>query len=98
MIEICSDSYRDLAALLREEIQTADYFNGSVTLEKPDFSARLVATLIIYRRTETTPEGARRPIDNVVPVWWELQTTTPEGPVPNDFSFSELRPLLCDFD
>ncbi len=55
-------------------------------------------TLVIYRRTETLPEGIRRPISNVVPVWWELTTTTEGGNVPNDFSFGELKPYLIDYE
>jgi hypothetical protein len=55
---------------------------------------RLVLTAIIYRRDELLPEGPRRPISDVVPVWWEFST----GEIPNNFSFAELRPCLIDYE
>lgn len=98
MIEISTENYSALAARLKEAIGDQDYFNGSVELESEEFSARLVATLVIYRRTETVPEGVRRTVSNIVPVWWELATTDAEGDVPNDFSFGELKPYLIDYE
>ena len=98
MIEICNETYRELAKRLRDAIGMADYFNGSVELENEEWSARLVVTLIIYRRTETVPEGIRKPISDTVPVWWELTTTQNGQPVTNDFSFSELKPFLIDYE
>lgn len=40
------------------------------------------------------PCHSRRPIADVVPVWWEFSTVQADGEVLNDFSFSLLRPLL----
>jgi hypothetical protein len=68
--------------------------------------ARLTLTAIVYRRTEHLPEGECRPIADVVPVWWEFTTTTTSSsstgdgiiPAPNNFSFSELKPYLVDYD
>lgn len=98
MLEIYNDTYRGLAKQLRDAIGTSDYFNGSVELSTEEFCARLTTTLIVYRRDETTPEGHRRPFENVVPVWWELTTTRSGVPTPNDFSFSELKPYMIDYD
>jgi hypothetical protein len=101
MIEITTNTHRHLAARLREEIAHGEWFNGSVEIavEDPaDIVGRLTLTAIIYRRTETLPEGPRRPISDVVPVWWEFSTVGPEGPMPNDFSFDELKPYLIDCD
>jgi hypothetical protein len=59
---------------------------------------RLTLTAIIYRRNETLPEGVRRPVSDVVPVWWEFHTVSEQGDVPNDFSFAEFKPYLIDND
>jgi hypothetical protein len=98
MIEITDATYRLAAARLREEIAAADWFNGSMEFSTDGFLARLVLTAIVYRRTEHLPEGVRRPISDVVPVWWEFSTADDEGQCPNDFSFSELKPYLIDYD
>jgi hypothetical protein len=37
-------------------------------------NAVLTLTAIVYRRTERLPEGTRRPIADIVPVWWEFST------------------------
>lgn len=97
MIEISKNNYLALASILKEAIGGSDYFNGSVECETPEARLRLVATLIIYRRKETLPEGTvRRPVANIVPVWWELVSTCEEGVVANDFSFAELKPYLIE--
>ena len=59
---------------------------------------RLILTAIVYRRTETLPEGVRRPVGDIVPVWWEFRTAVDGSPVPTNFSFSELKPYLIDYD
>ena len=98
MIEISTPAYRTIAARLREAIGTADYFNGTIEYETEEFYSALILTVIIYRRTEITPEGLRRPISDVVPVWWEFTTAQECGNVMNCFSFSELKPYLIDYD
>ncbi len=96
MIEISEQIYREIAASLREAIGAADYFNGAVEYESEELYARLVTTAIIYRREEILPEGKRRVIADVVPVWWELRTEQTFGEVMNDFSFAELKQYLID--
>ncbi|MDR2912380.1 MAG: hypothetical protein LBV38_03660 [Alistipes sp.] len=113
MIEITTDHYRALAQRLRREIGPADWFNGRIEMELPSpeaspeaspaektIAATLILTAIIYRRPETLPEGPARPITDVVPVWWEFHTSAPEQTeqTPNDFTFSELKPHLIDYD
>jgi hypothetical protein len=98
MIEITDAIYRLIAARLREEIAAADWFNGSMEFSTDGFLARLVLTAIVYRRTELLPEGECRPISDVVPVWWEFSTIVESGSVASDFSFSELKPYLIDYD
>ncbi len=98
MIEISTPTYCAIAGRLREAIGPAEYFNGSVEYETEEFYSTLTLTAIVYRRTEMLPEGPRRPISDVVPVWWEFTTTQSIGGVTNDFSFSELKPHLIDYD
>ena len=98
MIEITDRIYRLVAAGLREEIGDAEWFNGTLGGDLPDLEWRLTLTAIAYRRDEVLPEGARRPVSDVVPVWWEFSTLTEEGQCPNDFSFTELKPYLIDYD
>ncbi len=132
MIEITADIYRLVAAHLRDRIAASDWFNGTVSGILPvgenmagagiSVEWRLTLTAIVYRRTEIFPEGARRPISDIVPVWWEFSTTDLDGDrddsadaagsagadrAPgrlqkgqhlNDFSFTELKPFLIDYD
>ncbi len=98
MIEIRDDFYAEVASALTERIGTAEFFNGSVEIDHRDVNAVLRATLIIHRRTVTAPDGERRPISDVVPVWWEFHTTGARGEELNDFSFGELKPFLTEND
>ncbi len=124
MIDITDDNYRTIAAILRDELQTTEWYNAILTgtlqsvlpavdnvtgtsgidialecgCSRPAVEWRLVLSAIVYRRTEQLPEGARRPIADVVPVWWEFHTVGADGPVSNNFSFSELKPFLIDYD
>jgi hypothetical protein len=98
MIEITPDIYRLVASRLREEIAAADWFNSSIAFDFENFEARLTLTAIVCRRTEILPEGPRRPISDVVPVWWEFSTANTGGALTNDFSFNELKPYLIDYD
>lgn len=108
MIEITADIYRLVAARLREEIAAADWFNGTLSGVFPPAGSvagtgislewRLTLTAIVYRRTEILPEGPRRPISDVVPVWWEFSTADERGQCLNDFTFTDLKPFLIDYD
>ncbi len=97
MIEITSEIYHAVAARLKEEIGCADYFNGMVEFETEEFYSNLTLTAIVYRRTETLPEGVRRPIADIIPVWWEFSTVQECGEMLNDFSFSELKQYITEY-
>ena len=83
-----------------EETFTAHGSTADVAGKTPESPVewRLTLTAIIYRRTEILPEGVRRPIDDVVPVWWEFSTVGEGGAISNDFSFNKLKPCLIDYD
>jgi hypothetical protein len=97
MTEITHDCYHHIARSLARSIGPADYFNGSVSYESPEFSSTLTATLLIYRSPERLPEGLLRRVEDIRPVWWELSTTLPCGTATlNDFSFSTLHENLLE--
>lgn len=93
--------YTIVAEALRAAIADGDYFSGVVSTHHAGFEARLVATLIVYRTpvrgaTLLLPsEGGR--LRELVPVWWEMHTFSPDGDeIPNDFELSDLTTLLID--
>jgi hypothetical protein len=100
MIEITPQTYRRLADLLRDRIATAEWINTSIAVEIATadplaaIEGILTLTAIVYRRTEHYPEGPRRPITDIVPVWWEFSTEQ----CLNDFSFAELKTMLLEND
>lgn len=83
--------YEETFSRLAEAIGDRNYFSGTVTFAFGDATCRLTTSVIVYRRTESLPEGDFDVISDLVPVWWEFHTETDEGEVPNDFSFSHLR-------
>ncbi len=92
MIEIPEKIYDELARKLKEKIGTGNYVNTMVEQE----GVQLVVTAIIYRREEQLPEGRRRPIVNVVPVWWEVRL---EGKKPKevcDLDFEEVKNRIIE--
>lgn len=89
---VTPELYEDTALLLAERLGCeADYFSDSIRFTRGEWDYCLTTTLIVYRRTERAPDGVRRPLSDLVPVWWEFHTTGPEGEVLNDFSFNELK-------
>lgn len=98
MIEITSEIYRSIAALLTEEIGGANYFNGTIEYETEEFYSTLTLTAIVYRRSETRPEGELRPMADIVPVWWEFATIQQFGDTLNDFSFCELKRYIIEYE
>lgn len=90
-----STDYEVLAELLGERIAASDFFSGTIECECGDFSARLIASLIIYRtpRSSAPPSGGE--IYDIVPIWWEMHTLLTDGSeVLNDFELRTLVPLL----
>ncbi|MCM1301444.1 MAG: hypothetical protein NC250_04660 [Alistipes senegalensis] len=83
--------YEETYSRLAEAIGGRNYFSGSISFPFEHATCRLTTSVIVYRRTESLPEGDFEVIHDLVPVWWEFHTETDEGEVPNDFSFSGLR-------
>lgn len=87
--------YDQLCARLTDAIAASNYFSGTLSFDFEGFSCRLTASLIVCRRTERLPEGEIEPIADLVPVWWEFHTESPEGEeLLNDFTFDEVRRRL----
>ena len=83
--------YATLLVRLAEAIDARSYFSGTVVLRYGDAECRLTASLIVYRASYATPEGADEAIVDLVPVWWEFHTLFDGEEQLNDFSFAELR-------
>ncbi len=100
MKEINPNDYAYVAANLAAEIEARNFFSGTIRTEHDGFESELLATLIIYRQKALPEEGPTTllgPIVDVVPVWWEFHTFDPDGEeVLNDFSFSDIKPLLIN--
>ena len=98
MKEINPNDYAYVAANLAAEIEARNFFSGTIRTEHDGFTSELLTTLIIYRQkpqADCGPTPLLGPITDVVPVWWELHTFEPDGEeVFNDFSFSDVKPLL----
>ena len=94
MFHVSSEVYYVFALLLREAFGGGGFYSGSVECAVGETLCRLTASLVLYRSDARWPEGCRRRLTAVVPVWWEFNTVTADGEVPNDFSFADLRPSL----
>lgn len=91
MYSVSTELYEEVAARLAEAIGGGSYFSGSLAFCWEGVACRLTASVIVYRRRQRYPEGDRDTIADLVPVWWEFHTAGPEGEMPNDFTFSEVR-------
>lgn len=93
MYEITSSIYLEIAERLVAAIGDKEFYSGAVVCYDGDVCCRLVSTLVVYRRKQQLGDSAR-PIINIVPVWWEMQTVMGAESIDNDFSFSELRDTI----
>lgn len=94
MFQVSSELYDEIAIRLREAFGDGGYYSGSVECPVGETLCRLTASLILYRCGDEWPEGHRRRLTDVIPVWWEFHTVTSDGESPNDFSFAELKLAL----
>lgn len=94
MYSVSTELYEEVAARLAEAIGGGSYFSGSLAFCWEGIACRLTASVIVYRQRRSFPEGDRDTIADLVPVWWEFHTAGPEGEMPNDFTFSEVRALF----
>ncbi len=81
--------YLKIAELLLAKIGTRDFFSGSVTLHDGDVECRLICTLVVSRDRHIP-----YCVVELLPVWWEFRTSTENGELSNDFSFSEMMSYI----
>ncbi len=95
MIIISTETYAAIAHRLLEMLgDGASFFNGRVVCDTPQGYAALIATLIVYRQSETERGDRSGMIENIVPVWWEFRLSVDGTDAANDFSWSELKTFL----
>ena len=89
MYETTPSVYLKIAELLLAKIGTRDFFSGSVTLHDGDVECRLICTLVVSRERHIP-----YCVVELLPVWWEFKTSTENGELSNDFSFSEMMSYI----
>ena len=82
MFQVSSELYDEIAIRLREAFGGGGFYSGSVECAVGETLCRLTASLVLYRSDDRWPEGCRRRLTDVVPVWWEFHTVTADGEVP----------------
>lgn len=95
MYKFSHSTYTQLASELTERLTSFTLFNGTIEFNVENIEFRFTATLLIYLRDESLPEGDISIIDNIVPVWWEMHTTTLFGEINNDFDFNIFKEYIC---
>ncbi len=102
MYLVSSAIYEDMAKLLRDEIGEDSYYSGVIESSFLDdvgqnIEYRFVASLIIYRREYSAPDGDGDVISNIVPVWEEFHTFVEMEEEINDFDIEELKSYICSW-
>lgn len=95
MYQIRSIIYNRISDKLLDSINPSTIFSGAIEFSTDEVDVRFIATIIPFYNRECTFEGVIEVLHDIVPVWWELHTTTPEGEVINDFDFETLKYLTC---
>ncbi len=94
MYSLSTELYLETVEQLTEAIGNSNYFSGSLTFPFGEVECRLTASVIVYRRQLSLPEGKQEIITDLIPVWWEFHTTIDQTEQINDFSFATLRKHL----
>ncbi len=96
MLTIDLSFYSQLSDLLIEKFEDAAYHSEITTFEHNGYECEFRASLIIYHRIESFPEGDQVVIRDIVPIWWEFHTYTRDGEeLLNDFDFDILKKHIC---
>ncbi len=88
--------YEQIATLLLDEIDNREYYTGNVSHLTPDVDYSLRSTLILHYHPVQYPEALRIEVADIIPIWWEMTTTTDDGEVSNDFDFNILKRNICN--
>lgn len=95
MLKIKDNYYKTLSQEVQECIVDCDFFSGTITNSLQNIDYEFVSTLIFYRDTTIEQEGLCSIIVDVVPVWWELNTSIDGEELLNDFDFQRLKESIC---
>lgn len=90
MINIQQSTYEAMASDLFDMIGERSYFEGTIYHEVDEYFAELRLSAIIYRFRESGN------IKEIVPIWWELDAITEDGPQMNDFEFKKIRQIIIE--
>lgn len=89
MYEISPKLYLEVFESLIAKIGQREFFSGRVDLTVGDTFCSLICTLVVHRG-KPSEESSLRPIERLVPVWWEFRTIEGGEEILNDFSFREM--------
>ncbi len=95
MIKTNKRDYSTLAILLLERVGDDDFFSGSISYETGSVEYQFISTLILYRESQMEYSPWENNIVNIVPVWWEFNTSIDGEKRLNDFDFDTLREIVC---
>jgi hypothetical protein len=92
MYETTTKIYFRIAEDLLARIGTGDFFSGVVMAfdEDEGVECRLTCTVVVHRAERVNGRWGIRPIERVLPVWWEMRSYRDGVEIDNDFSFGEL--------
>lgn len=92
MYETTTEIYFKIAEDLLARIGSGDFFAGTVTVYDEDEGVewRLTCTVVVHRAERVNRRWGIRPIERVLPVWWEMRSYRDGVEADNDFSFGEL--------
>ncbi len=90
-----NELYTTLAEVFSERITSDNLYSGVIELSYNEVDIRFIVTVIPFFRQDCQNGVNIYYLHNLIPVWWELHTTLPEGEVINDFDFSILKDLIC---
>lgn len=95
MYKFTPHDYTQLAEKLTDSLTSLSLYSGSIEIENDIADIKLTATLLLHFRQERFPEGEISQLDNITPIWLEVQTTTLDGIEFNDFDFAKFKEVLC---
>ena len=97
MLHINDNYYKELASRVSDLLDEESFFSGSVEFPVQNIDCEFVATIIIYKERSIERENNGFIITDLVPVWWEFNTSQDCEELLNDFDFQLLKDIICPF-
>ncbi len=95
-LHLAEDDYRTTAEALSDALGSACFIDDDIEVLGDGWEGFLRLTAIIHRGVDDAPDYYRRPITNVIPIWWEFHTVVDGEEILNDFQFGELKTYLIE--